>query len=361
MRLLVAAHPVLDRRAQRRELHPLGDGVRWKQVHRLQQGGPAAVELTQRSKRRGQVLPHRHLALGVCAGKKAYGRAEPARRRAGGAGRRRLSGLEQQPDGLFVPLPRRLLDVVGPFGRISAPGGQRLGRTGMAGKTPATAHRFVNRAPHEGMTEDESPRHLGRPDKVAVEQIVEGGQRLGLAQLPYRGRQVQLEGLPGHGRGVQQRAGGTERDSSSPAMAPATAAGTPASSVSGSSGPRAPRPCRCGRAARGRTDRRPRGGRSRPRTWPPSRRAAGSLRLPSAVRARAGAPAGRPAPPPGAGRPVRGESRERAVPARWARDGSAAISSIEAPSLHCRSSSTRTSGCSPASRHRRRLTARWAR
>ena len=94
--------------------------------------------------------------------------------------------------------------MVGLFGRISAPGGQRFGGTGMAGKTPATAHRFVDRAPHEGMTEDESPRHLGRPDEVSVEQIVEGGQGLGLAQLTYRGREVQLEGLTGHGRRVQQ-------------------------------------------------------------------------------------------------------------------------------------------------------------
>ena len=54
------------------------------------------------------------------------------------------------------------------------------------------------------MAEDESPRHLGRADEVAVEQIVEGGQGLGLAQLAYRGREVELEGLAGHGRRVQQ-------------------------------------------------------------------------------------------------------------------------------------------------------------
>ena len=150
MRLFVAAHPVLDRRAERRQLDPLGDGLRRKQLHRLEQGGPAALELPSDRSAEAKRHAHGHLALRVCAGKQAHGGAEPAR---GRAGRARAADAcpasSSSPMASSSPWPRRLLDVVGPLGRIGAPGGQRFGCAGMAGKPPATAHRFVDRAPHE--------------------------------------------------------------------------------------------------------------------------------------------------------------------------------------------------------------------
>ncbi len=78
---LVAAEPVLDGGAARRQLDPAVNRVRGEQLDRLQQRGVTAVELTQRAERRGEGDPHVHLALGVGRRQQAQRRLEPARRR----------------------------------------------------------------------------------------------------------------------------------------------------------------------------------------------------------------------------------------------------------------------------------------
>ena len=128
-------------------------------------------------------------------------RAARARRAGGG----RLAGLEQHRDGGLVALARRLLHVVGALGGGGAAGAQRLGRPRVGGQPPAAAGGLVHRPPHQRVAEDELARHLRRAHEVAVDQVVERGQPLGLRQLRHRGRQVRLERLARHRRAVQQR------------------------------------------------------------------------------------------------------------------------------------------------------------
>ena len=66
MRFLVTAKPVLDRGAVRRELDPARDRVRRKELVRLEQRGPATVELPE-SAQRGR-KGHTHVDLAFVAG-----------------------------------------------------------------------------------------------------------------------------------------------------------------------------------------------------------------------------------------------------------------------------------------------------
>ena len=79
MSLVVTAEPVLDRRAVRRQLDPPRDRVRRKELQRLQQRGPASVELTHGAQRRRERDTHVDLARHVDGGKQAQTRLEPAR------------------------------------------------------------------------------------------------------------------------------------------------------------------------------------------------------------------------------------------------------------------------------------------
>ena len=78
---LVAAEPVLDGGAARRQLDPAVQLRPGEQLDRLQQRGVTAVELTERAERRGEGDAHVHLALGVGRRQQAQRRFEPACRR----------------------------------------------------------------------------------------------------------------------------------------------------------------------------------------------------------------------------------------------------------------------------------------
>ena len=58
------------------------------------------------------------------------------------------------------------------------------------------------------MAKAEPPRHVGRPDDVAREQLVDGLQRLALVDARSRGHHLRLERVARH-RGALEHAPGT--------------------------------------------------------------------------------------------------------------------------------------------------------
>jgi hypothetical protein len=204
--VLVAAEPVLDRRAHPGELHPPGGGPGREQLAGLQQGGAAALEVAERALRRRERDAQLDVALAVAARQQPQRRLVPMHGRGGVARRGDRARLEQDRDRGLVARGGRLLDVVGALGRARPALGQRRRRPGVRGQAPTTARRLVHRAAHERVAEDEAPRHARRPDEVEREQVVERGEPVGLRELADHRRQSGLERLAGDGGRVEQRA-----------------------------------------------------------------------------------------------------------------------------------------------------------
>ena len=322
-----------------------------EQLERLQQRRPAALELAERAQRRGQRHAHGHLALAVPAGSS---RSAAANQRAAALGAREAAACPAASSSAIASSSprRRLLDVVGALGRVGAARRQRLGRPRVGGEPPAAAHRLVHRAAHERVAEDEAARHLGGPDQIEVEQVVERRR----APPPPPARRSRRRGRARTARPPRRRASRNARGRSRQRL---ELAGDRARHRRRHAGARRPPPSRAARRAsrraraaellevervaaavavdRGDAPRRPRSSSSRPRraslSWPSSsRRTRGPV---SAAASRSAACPGR-------------KPSASSTGASGSRRSSAAISSSEAPSLQWRSSSTSTSGCSSA-------------
>ena len=178
MRLGVAALPMLDRRAQRGQLHAPGHRVPGQQVARLQERLAAALEGAERALRRRQRHAQVHLALVVGRRQQPERRLEPARRRGSGA-RPAASAPASIEDGdrLLVALARGLLHVVCALAR----GGSARRRArrprgrGPRASTPRAWTRTPRAAPAGGGTRSgaapgsgaRGPRRAGRRARPA--------------------------------------------------------------------------------------------------------------------------------------------------------------------------------------------------
>ena len=206
MRILVPAEPVLDRRAARGQIDPARQRVGGQQGERLQERLPAALELAERAQRPREVDPDVHLPLAVLGRQQPQRHLEPVRRDGRSTRRGRAARLQEQRDGLLVPLARAVLDVMRALGRRGAAGGQRGRGPGVRRELPATRRRLEDRAAHERVAEDEAPRHRGRAHEIERQEPVERREPLGRGQLRDHGCETGLERLAGDGGGVQQRA-----------------------------------------------------------------------------------------------------------------------------------------------------------
>ena len=113
-------------------------------------------------------------------------------RRPGGRGR---TGLAQDLDRGEVAVPGALLDVMGPQGGGRPALGERLGRALVRHEPQPRRARRVHRAAHERMAEAEPARHVARPHEVALDQLVERVEAVGLRDRRGGDREVELERL----------------------------------------------------------------------------------------------------------------------------------------------------------------------
>ena len=100
-------------------------------------------------------------------------------------------------------MPRAALDVVRALGRRDAALGQQRRAAFVGEQPPAARRRLVDGAADERVAEAEAPRHVGRPDEVAAQQLVQrvdderrveagrGGGQLGLERVARDRRAIE--------------------------------------------------------------------------------------------------------------------------------------------------------------------------
>jgi hypothetical protein len=133
------------------------------------------------------------LLRGGRVGQQAQRSGEPARGARGRLPGDRLAGLAQDGDRREVAVARGLLDVMRAQCGAGAAGLQRRGAALVGGQPPAAGHPLVDRVAHERVAEPEAPRHVGRADEVAAQQVVERLDRRGVRDARRRGRHLHLE------------------------------------------------------------------------------------------------------------------------------------------------------------------------
>ena len=205
MRRLVVPEPVLDRGAHRDELDAAARG-------RRRGGGPrprAAARGCGRARpwsaaprraRRGRRPGARGRRRGAAAARpRTSARRWPARAAPSARPRRSSRAIASSSPGAAHCSTCRARSA---GGRAPAPelrGGARVRRD-----APARARGLVDRPPDERMPEGEPPRHVGRPDEVALEQVVERVERRVGVELRHGPREIGLERLARDRRGVDQ-------------------------------------------------------------------------------------------------------------------------------------------------------------
>ena len=261
--------PVLDRRAQGRQLHPPGHGLGRQQLHRLQQRGRGSARA-----RRATAAPTRATRAPPPGARSRPPAAAAAPPRTsvppppGRAGRSPAPASSSTPMASSSPCPADCSTWWARSAGAAPRAGERRGRPRVGREPPAPARGLVDRAPHERMAEDEAPRHLGRAHEVQREQVVERGEALGRAQLarspsPGPARTARRPRPP---RRAAHARPATAARAPRPARPPRRRAPAPSSSrpwpPCGGAAGGLPRRWRA-RAARGRTGCRRRGRRSR--------------------------------------------------------------------------------------------------
>ncbi len=121
--------------------------------------------------------------------------ARRARRQVPGAA---LGRIDQDAGSRDVAMGGRLLQVVGPGDRRSAPCRERLGAAGVAGEPGAHRRTLVDGAADQRVAEMEPARDLRGTDEVACDELVDGGQRRRFAHAGGRGGDVEVERVAHH-------------------------------------------------------------------------------------------------------------------------------------------------------------------
>ena len=199
MGLLVAAEQVLHAGTGGREPHPQRDRFGRHELDALQQGGVAVGELAGRDQRPGPGEEE----LDTRIGRRGIGQESQRVSKPGcGAGGRALchgvAGLTQSRDGGRVPLPRRTLNMMRALYRGCTAGGERLGAPLVRAQSPAAGRRLVDRPPDERMPEAKAARHLGLPNEVELQQLVQGLERRRLGGRRGGGGQLGFERVAGY-------------------------------------------------------------------------------------------------------------------------------------------------------------------
>ena len=100
---------------------------------------------------------------------------------AGGRRRRALRGAApasaRTATAASSPAVAETLDVMGARRRRGSAGGQGLRAALVRAEPPAGRGRLVDGAPHERMAEAKAARHVGRPDEIVREQLVDRRDR----------------------------------------------------------------------------------------------------------------------------------------------------------------------------------------
>ena len=119
-----------------------------------------------------------------------------------GARRRALchgvAGLAESRDGGRVPPPRGTLDMMRALDGGCTAGAERLGAPLVRAQSPAAGRRLVDRPPDERMPEAKAARHLGLPNEVELQQLVQGLEHRRLGGRCGGGSQLRLERVAGY-------------------------------------------------------------------------------------------------------------------------------------------------------------------
>ena len=105
------------------------------------------------------------------------------------------------------PTRRRALDVTGPRGRRGAAAAQHGGGAGVGAAPPAVFGGLVDGAAHDRVAEAEASGQQRRLDQLAIDELIECGQRLGLVHLDDLPRELGLERVTDHRGGLDQLSG----------------------------------------------------------------------------------------------------------------------------------------------------------
>ena len=170
----------------------------------LKQGGVAVGELAGRDQCPGPGEEE----LDTRIGRRGVGQ-EPERVSKPGCGargralRHGLARLTESRDGGRVPLPRRTLDMMRALYGGCTAGGERLGAPIVSAQSPAAGRRLVDRPPDERMPEAKAARHLGLPNEVELQQLVQGLERRRLGGRRGGRGQLGFERVAGYRRPLQ--------------------------------------------------------------------------------------------------------------------------------------------------------------
>ena len=104
----------------------------------------------------------------------------------------------------LVAHARGALDVVRPRGEGVGALGERFGRARVRLQPPRLARRLIDGAAHDRVAERVAPWHRGRPQHVALHQLLERRQRLRLAEPAAAAARSRSAGSPGDRRAPHQ-------------------------------------------------------------------------------------------------------------------------------------------------------------
>ena len=168
-------------------------------------------------------------------GKQPQRRTEPARSTLGREPCRCLAGITQDGHSFDVALARRPLDVVGARRRCRSPHRERFRTPLVRPELPAARGGLVDSAPDERVAEAEPSGHVGRPNQIDAQELVDCVHRRSLGCGGGSSRQFGLERIAGHRRSFEHEASASDSNASSSLSDAATAAGTsrPVSEISG--------------------------------------------------------------------------------------------------------------------------------
>jgi hypothetical protein len=81
---------------------------------------------------------------------------------------------------------------------------KRLGAPSVGTQPPASGGRLVGRTPHKGVPEAEAAGHVGVPDEIEVQELVDCVHRLGFGRRSSGRRQLGIEWIARHRRALQE-------------------------------------------------------------------------------------------------------------------------------------------------------------
>ncbi len=199
MRVGVVAEEMLDAGTRRRESDAQPERVRRDELDALENGRVPFGEVPARCQRpRAREEELDALLGGRIVGEQPERASEPGCGTRRGTMRRRFAGLAERCDGGCVALACCALDVMSAAGCAHPARGQSAGASLVCAEPPAGRRRLIDRPTHERMSEAEPARHVGLPNQIEPQELVDGVERRGRRTRRRRRRELGVEGVSGH-------------------------------------------------------------------------------------------------------------------------------------------------------------------